>query len=59
MMRSLFFSDVFMDVAVVGSLAPDRRDDGNGSENFTEKVNSRCFKRHRSYSISFNLSNEF
>ena len=30
--------------------------EGSGSENVTQKVNSRCFNRHRSYSISFNLS---
>ena len=31
--------------------------DGNGTENFTQKVNSRCSKLLRSYSTSFNLSN--
>ena len=31
--------------------------DGNGSKNLTQKVNSRCFKLHRSYSNSFNFSN--
>ena len=30
---------------------------GNGSKNVTQKVNSRCFKLHRSYSNSFNFSN--
>ena len=30
--------------------------DGDGYENVTEKVNSRCLKRYRAYSISFNLS---
>ena len=38
----------------IGSLS---NDDGHGSENVTQKVNSRCFKLHRSYSNSFNLSN--
>ena len=32
-------------------------DDGNGSENVTQKVNSRCFKLYRSYFNTFNLSN--
>ena len=32
-------------------------DDGNSSENVTQKVNSRCFKLHRSYSNIFNFSN--
>ena len=32
------------------------KDDGNGSENGTQKVNSRSFKLHRSYSNTFNLS---
>ena len=32
--------------------------DGNGSQTVTQKVpNSRCYKLHRSYSNSFNLSN--
>ena len=39
---------------VTGSLS---NDDGNGSENVTQKVNSCCFKLHRSYSNSLNLSN--
>ena len=30
--------------------------DGDGYENVTYKVNSRCLKRYRAYSISFNLS---
>ena len=30
---------------------------GNGIENVTQKVNSRCFKLHRSYCNSFNSSN--
>ena len=38
----------------LGSL---RNDDGNSSENVTQKVNSRCFKLHRSYCNSFNLFN--
>ena len=32
-------------------------EDGNGSENVTQKVNLHCFKLHRSYCNSFNLSN--
>ena len=32
-------------------------EDGNGNKNVTQKVNSHCFKLHRSYSNSFNLSN--
>ena len=31
--------------------------DGDGYENVTYKVNSRCLKRYRAYSISFNSSN--
>ena len=31
--------------------------DGNGRKNVSHKVNSRCFKLHRSYSNSLNLSN--
>ena len=31
--------------------------DGDGYENVTKKVLSRCFKRYRAYSISFYLSN--
>ena len=38
---------------VLGSLS---NDDGNGSENVNQKVNSRCFKFHRSYGNSFKLS---
>ena len=35
-----------------------RDHDGNGSQTVTQKVpNSRCYKLHRSYSNSFNLSN--
>ena len=30
--------------------------DGDGNENVTYKVKSRCFKLHRAYSISFNLT---
>ena len=38
----------------MGSLS---NDDGNGSENVTQKVNLCCFKLHLSYSSSFNLWN--
>ena len=38
----------------LGSL---RNDDGDGYENVTEKVNLRCLKLYRAYSISFNSSN--
>ena len=31
--------------------------DYTGHKNVTEKVNSRCFKLYRAYSISFNASN--
>ena len=31
--------------------------EGNGYENVTWKVNSRCFKVYRTYSISFSSSN--
>ena len=31
--------------------------DGDGYENVTKKVNSRCFKLYRGYSISFTTSN--
>jgi len=37
----------------MGSLS---NDDGNASKNVNQKVNSRCFNLHRSYSNSFNLS---
>ena len=36
----------------IGTLS---NDDGSERENVTQKVNSRCFKRHCSYSSSFNL----
>ena len=39
---------------LIGSL---RNDDGDGYENVTWKVNLRCFKLYRAYSISFNSSN--
>ena len=32
-------------------------ENGNSIENVTQKVNSRCFKLHRSYCNSFNSSN--
>ena len=38
----------------MGSLSSD---DGDGNENVTYKVNSRCFKLYRAYSISFSSSN--
>ena len=34
-----------------------KHNDGKGGENVTQKVNSRGFKLHRSYSNIFNLSN--
>ena len=43
-------------VVLVGSLS---NDDGDGYENVTGKVNSRCFKLYRAYFISFNSSNVF
>ena len=33
------------------------KEDGNGIQNVTQKVNLRCFKLHRSYCNSFNSSN--
>ena len=33
------------------------KEDGNGIQNVSQKVNSRCFKLHRSYCNSFNSSN--
>ena len=33
------------------------KEDGNGIENVSQKVNSRCFKLYRSYCNSFNSSN--
>ena len=33
------------------------KEDGNGIQNVTQKVNSRCFKLHSSYCNSFNSSN--
>ena len=43
---------------MIGILSNDDDDDNNdGSENFSSKVNSRCFKIHYSYSMSVNLSN--
>ena len=50
----LHFQNVSVSVVLIGSLS---NDDGDGSENVPEKVNSRCFKLHRSYFNSFNLSN--
>ena len=41
-------------VVLVGSLS---NDDGDGYENVTGKVNSRCLKLYRAYFISFNSSN--
>ena len=38
---------------IIGSL---RNNDGDGYENVTQKVNSRCFKLNRTYSISFSSS---
>ena len=40
-------------VRTLGSL---RNEDGNGYENVTQKVNLRCLKLNRAYSISFNSS---
>ena len=40
-------------VRTLGSL---RNEDGNGYENVTQKVNLRCLKLNRAYSVSFNLS---
>ena len=39
----------------LGSLS-NRDGDADGKENATLKVNSRCFKLHHYYSISFDLS---
>ena len=39
---------------IIGTL---RSDDGDGSENVAEKVNSRSFNLHRDYSKSITLSN--
>ena len=50
----LHFQNVSVSVVLIGSLS---NDDGDGSANVPEKVNSRCFKLHRSYFNSFNLSN--
>ena len=33
-----------------------QQNDGDGYENVTQKVNSRCLKLNRTYSISFNSS---
>ena len=41
-------------LSIIGSLS---NNDDKGGENVTQKVNSRCFKLHRSYSNIFNLSN--
>ena len=45
---------------MIGILSNDDDDDddnNDGRENFSSKVNSRCFKIHYSYSISVNLLN--
>ena len=45
---------------MIGILSNDDDDDddnNDGRENFSSKVNSRCFKIHYSYSMSVNLSN--
>ena len=39
---------------IIGTL---RSEDGDGSENVAEKVNSRSFNLHRDYSMSLTLSN--
>ena len=39
---------------IIGTL---RSEDGDGRENVAEKVNSRSFNLHRSYSKSLTLSN--
>ena len=49
----LLFQNVSVSVVLIGSLS---NDVGDGSENVPQKVNSRCFQLHRSYSNSFNLS---
>ena len=62
-MRSLFFQRRFHGrrrCRVVRSLlATLRSEDGDGSENVAEKVNSRSFNLHRDYSKSLTLSNVF
>ena len=59
--RILFLSDVFAAAAaaaaVLRSLETLRSEDGDGSENVAEKVNSRSFNLHRDYSKSPTLSN--
>ena len=47
------FGSVVMQ-SVLGTL---RSEDGDGSENVAEKVNSRSFNLHRDYSKSLTLSN--
>ena len=42
---------------VVSSFMSLSNDDGDGYENVTQKVNLRCLKLNRPYSISFNSSN--
>ena len=42
-----------MVMIILGSLS---NDDGDGNENVTQKVNLRCFKPYRTYSISFSSS---
>ena len=50
-----FLSDVLVAFSsLIGSLS---NNDGDGYENVTYKVKSRCFKLHRAYSISFDSSN--
>ena len=50
-----FLSEVFAAFAVVVRTL--RAEDGDGSENVAEKVNSRSFNLHRDYSKSLTLSN--
>ena len=47
---------VFFQFSVTTDL---RSDDGDGSENVAEEVNSRSFNLHRDYSKSLTLSNVF
>ena len=43
--------------ATLGTLGTLRSEDGDGSENVAEKVNSRSFNLHRDYSRSLTLLN--
>ena len=53
----LFFTATILLCAVQNQGSTLRSEDGDGSKNVAEKVNSRSFNLHRDYSKSLTLSN--